>query len=106
MVYMIGEMYFECLFFDIIAKRQIQKPNQKSGRAFLQKQLTTLAVDSFCKKFPSQIFDWVLNRLWTMSEVSLVEYFYENSSQFTVFGKNSILNVRLGSKYASVECKE
>ena len=41
-----------------------------------------------------------------MSGVSLVEHFYENSSRFTVFVKNSILNVRLGSKYASVACKE
>ena len=36
----------------------------------------------------------------------MVERFYENSQQFIIFAKNAIINVRLGSKYASAVCKE
>ena len=42
-------MYFRYTILDIIAKRRIQKPNQKSKvEYFLQRQLTILAANYFC----------------------------------------------------------
>ena len=79
-------MSFRCLLASI-ARRHIQKPNQKPMvKQFLQTQLTSFKLLAICKKAASLMFKWVLNRPWAMFEVylehsqkSMVESFCENS---------------------------
>ena len=55
---MIWEMSFKCLF-DSIAKKHIQKANQKIMVEHFFKNIQQLFI--FSKKAPKQMFEWVLN---------------------------------------------
>ena len=92
--YMIKEMSFKCLLG--ASFRRIQKLNQKYmveqflQRYFIYDSLRFLSVNYFCKKAPSQMFEWVLNKLWAIisaaylecSQKSEVECFCKNVNNF------------------------
>ena len=102
MFYMI-EMSFKYLL-DVpswtVLPRDVFRNPIKSLRwgIFCEESQRFLAVNYFCKRAPSQMFKWALNRLWaTMSEaylelsqMSMVEHFCKNSNiqPLTIFAKN------------------
>ena len=83
-------MSFRCILQTYLETQSKVYGGAIFAKNFIYDSLRFLSVNYFCKKAPSQMFEWVLNKLWAIisaaylecSQKSEVECFCKNVNNF------------------------